>query len=449
MIKEIMLNKSFIGSWGLESEGNIPHEIINRYRSDGGKVFLYVPPYGGLGNEHDVKHILITSDWHDNTTEVYYWATDLHRLHKGGKRPKDFDDPVLGEQSKKIKGIEPLYDEGVKYEIKYGGAYLDDIRMSANADDDLVFPLTFEAGKIYKPKKRLFITWGKAKGKLPDGEHITIASDYKYQHQTGYLCKSAVHNEKLVELLDRHKDDVWQEVDLPKVPDNVPLCQNPNTFVKLIHKEYDETTYTNLLYHFLGLPGIFRRFAKQVLGIEPISENYTVKREVAIKSSTDSDTEQAKEKDGRIDLVVTGYNGPIPNVSRDVISDVIVIENKLRSGLNGIDKHESISQLSTYHKYIEQNYKASKRSYFLLEPNYNDIDIARFDEPAKEIYKVIKYSEVHKFFNSIRDELRKTELGKYSDDFIDALSIHTMTMEDMVNCRFINAIRQSKGESKL
>lgn len=445
---EIMLNKSFIGSWGLESEDNIPHEIINRYRSDGGKVFLYVPPYGGLGNEHEVRDILITSDWHDNTTEVYYWATDLRKLHNGGKKPKDFGDQVLKDLSKIIRGKESLYNLGtpkkddIKYEIKYGGAYLDEIKMSSDTVEDLVFPLTFEAGKIYKPKSRLFITWGNAKGELPQGKHITIASDYKYQRQTGYLDREDAHNKELVDWLDGPKDNSWQEIDLPKVPDNVPLCQNRNTFVKLIHKEYDETTYTNLLFHFLSLPGIFRRFAKQVLKIEPLSENYTVNREVALKSCADSVTQETKEKDGRIDLVVTGCN----DVSRDGIRDVIVIENKLRSGLNGIDKHNSISQLTTYHKYIERKYEASERFYFLLEPNYNDIDIARFDSNAKDSYKVRKYSEVYAFFNSIRDELRETELGKYSDDFVDALSIHAMTMEDTVNCRFIKAIRRSKEE---
>ncbi len=430
---EIMLNKSFIGSWGLESEDNIPHEIINRYRSDGGKVFLYVPPYGGLGEDHDVSDILITSDWHDNTTEVYYWATELHKLHDGGKYPKSPDDPVMDILSKKIKGEKPLYDD-VRYEIKYGGAFLDEIKMSMNEDEKPVFPLTFEAGKIYKPKSRLFITWGCSTKNLLEGTHITIDSGYKYQRQTGYLDKSDEHNKKLVELLNVRRDDFWQELDLPKVPDMLPACQNPDTFVKLIHKEYDETTYTNLLFHFLRLPGIFERFARQVLGIELTSEKYIVKREVAVKSMADPDSRQTDAKDGRIDLAVIGDH------------DAIVIENKLRSGLNGIDKHKSISQLSTYYDYIEKQYDDCSRHYFLLEPNYNDIDIARFDLRAKDIYTVIKYSDVYAFFDSIREELRKTELGKYSDDFVDALSVHSMTMEDTVNCRFINAIRHSKEE---
>lgn len=422
-MEEVMLNKSFIGSWGLESEDNIPHEIINRYRSDNERVYIYVPPYGGYNQQEHPKisDILITGDWHNGSTEVFYLVSGLTSLHKGGLRPKGAND----------KELQSLRNKIVSDKIKYGGMLLHEIRMSHNNDpkqkdaEEETFPLTFEAQNVYKPQKRCILTWD-VKDATEDQLRKEITEDrviwhlnagYNYQRQRGYIDK-----EDLKGFLD--DDRLWQQVDLPKL--KVSKTSNPNqfdtNFVSLVHKEYDETTYTNLLYHFLNDREVFKAFSKDVLGIDSLSiEKFEIRREMSVTG-------------GRIDLVVI------------TDGDVIVIENKLRSGLNGIDKHHSISQLSTYYNYIEKKYINLRHHYYLLEPNYNDIDISAFDPKAKDYYTVIKYSRVYDFFKTIMADFPNYTLRRYAYDFLSALRIHTLTMEDVVNERFINAINSSNDK---
>lgn len=53
--KVIYLNKMFVGGFIDENTGNIGHEIINCFKADDGKQYLYITPTGGISSELNNK----------------------------------------------------------------------------------------------------------------------------------------------------------------------------------------------------------------------------------------------------------------------------------------------------------------------------------------------------------------------------------------------------------
>lgn len=117
------------------------------------------------------------------------------------------------------------------------------------------------------------------------------------------------------------------------------------------------------------------------------------------------------------------------------------MENKINSGLNGIDKHNRLSQLTTYINFVESELlNGRKAAYFLFEPNYNDIDIERFDQQRGKEYTKVQYSRIYDFFVAHREDLKESVYAQYADDFIEALYTHSLVMKDVVMRRFTEAI---------
>lgn len=409
MAKEILLNKSFIGSWGVANDENIPHEIINLFRSDNENIYIYVPPYGGFKtSEHpEVEYILLTSAWNNNMTEVLYVVRGLTLLHHGGKKATPSD-------------RKKLVDYIVDKEITYGGKYLHEIKM-AEKEEEKVFYMTFQADTVLKPQKKMFITWADNAVEVHTSDKdVFVMSDksYKYQRQIGYVAGDDYTKLAGIAGNDAYWDLTTEVVQ--RVPKVSTTRHKATNFLKLIHKEYEETIFTNLFYEFFtSVPGLFSAFAREVLKLSETAP-YTITSEVSTKDGK-----------GRIDLLAE---------SADV---VIVMENKINSGLNGIDKHNRLSQLTTYINFVESELlNGRKAAYFLFEPNYNDIDIERFDQQRGKDYVKIQYSRIHEFFVDHQAELKASIYAQYADDFIEALYTHSLIMKDVVMQRFTDAIRK-------
>ncbi len=408
MAKEIMLNKSFIGSWGVANVENIPHEIINLFRSDNGKIYIYVPPYGGFKTEEhpEVECVLLTGSWNNNMTEVYYAVRGLKLLHHGGRKATE-------------KERQNLVDYIIENDIKYGGKYLHEIKM-AEFEEEIVFYMTFLADAVYKPRKPLFLSWENNTEAHTDDKDIyeLTEKNYKYQRQIGYIPQ--VDYPVVSDIINN--SDIWDTANavVQNVSsDDIQKVQHQN-FLQLIHKEYDETIFSNLFYEFFRTtPGLFSAFAKEVLGIDD-ERDFVITKEVTTKNGK-----------GRIDLLAQNDNY------------VVVIENKINSGLNGIDKHNHLSQLSTYIEFVESELLNGRKGvYFLFEPNYNDIDISRFDQKRGREFTKVQYSKLYNFFKTNRSKLDASFYSDYADDFVNALYIHTLVMKDIVMQRFIEAIQK-------
>ena len=399
-----MLNKSFVGSWGLEHTGNIPHEIINIFRSDNGNIYLYVPPYGGFAtSNHNVSYILLIGERKNNSVEVLYLAKGLELMHHGG---------VKATESER----EELRNIILKDNIKYGGKYLNEINM-AEFEEPSIFYMTFKVDRLLKPNKKMILSW---KGTEVHDEYKDI-----------YLLNSKYEFRQIAYIKDNDYDlmlsivedcNLWDEntlIEKVVLKQNLETCEiNKKNFLKFIHKEYDENIFTNIFYElFKKTPDILNKFITEILNVDINEETFKVLSEVKTQTGN-----------GRMDLLLVSNK------------KVIVIENKIKSGLNGIDKHNKLSQLTTYIDSIESIYKNLEHYYFIFEPNFNDIDIQKFDNKRGMEFKKIQYNRIYDFFNKYREEFYDSFYGIYIDDIIDALSKLKLTMKDIVLERFIKAL---------
>ena len=408
-MKEIMLNKSFAGGYGLDDENEHPHEIMNLFQTDDGEIYIYVPPYGGYNTEaHDIEYILLTTEWHRNATEVLYLVSGLTPMHHGGLKATVEDRQV---QKKEI----------IDRNIRYGGKLLSEINTESGT-----FYMTFKAEKVVCPQKRMFLVWDKASNnfvKKGDTVTITLPDVYKYQRQRGYITESKSYYNQLKEIIEDKSSEYWEEKNYPqKVPRDAVATPITLNFLKLIHKETDETIYTNLFFEFFTkYPNLFNLFAREVLNI-PENDIYIIKKEV-----------HTDKENGRIDLLAEGENYTIS------------IENKIKAGLHGIDKCHEISQLTKYVKFIEKRFSNKKEKYyFLFEPKYNKIDISYFDKGIGGIkYQPVCYSVIHCFFKNHVETLKSGKYGQYAEDFVNALEIHTKTMRETVEQKFLSVIQKN------
>lgn len=196
------------------------------------------------------------------------------------------------------------------------------------------------------------------------------------------------------------------------------------SFIKLIRKEHDELIYSNMISFFLAEnPELFKNFCKEILDIETEGD-YSINREEA-----------------NIDILIRDKNY------------IIVIENKIKSGINGIKKAENgmyPSQLSKYFDYVKSTddckKKGKKSLFFIFAPNYNKPELEALIH-GKD-YKTILYSELYKFFLTHGDNI-KSDLKKYYDDFVKSLKMHKEEVDnsnfETMKRRFINAIKSVKG----
>ena len=198
------------------------------------------------------------------------------------------------------------------------------------------------------------------------------------------------------------KVELWEkENSTEKInPNQFEKDENDN-FLKIIKKEYDEVIFSNLLSHyFLQNADVFIKFCREILDIE-LNNNYIIERETQ----------------DNIDLLIQDDK------------NVIVIENKIKSGINGI-KHdvyseEIQSQLCKYYEYAIELAKENNRKVkcFIFSPNYNYLDISK--HKASGYYSIIKYSDIYKFFiNHVKD------FDRYFTDFIKALYKHTLDVNN-------------------
>ena len=282
-------------------------------------------------------------------------------------------------------------------------------------------------------------------------------------------------------------------------------------FLKLIDKEYDETIYTNMLYYYFNqrkgnniilnyflrwlkkekkinigkfnfekivkekeikdnIYNEFKEYIKQNQSnklekykndIEYIDEQIKVKKKFgdfvkAIKERKeffeefkkwlkneknliiDDDLEKLKSKfsqKGRMDLWA--------------INDEVglIIENKIKSGLNGKDKDGS--QLQTYYNYAKkQNLKEIIGLIFVPKYNINEIERDKDYIKLKDKYTIITYSNLLKFFSKKEyKEWFKKQGDKYYEDFLLALKKQTITAEEKEYNKFVKAIRELDKET--
>ena len=252
---------------------------------------------------------------------------------------------------------------------------------------------------------------------LKDDERIEVyVGDVKILNQSQRTFFSEAKRKEgyrlLRDLIDA--EDLWEEPDKSRF--NAQELQNNGesaehqtpTFLEIAKKQYDELVFSNLFaYYFNYSDEGFREFAKEVLGLPNVGS-------IAFL---------ARETENNIDLwIETGTH-------------IIVIENKIHSGINGVKQNgnEKTTQLDKYYEHAKKKCRESQKlALFLFAPNYSSIkpsELKGIDPKSSEEweYTLITYKEIYDFFSK-HGALYEDEC--HFSDFCRDLKCHIESSED-------------------
>lgn len=434
----ILINKMCTGSYTVS---NIGHEIINYFMTDDNKVYIYISPYGNISKDYDdkIKTILLTSSLSNGRVEII------------AKIDNPKQEIYYDKERKNKKTLKEIHDEQVKKykDVYYAGKTLEQV-FKNNYKNDEAIHITFSAdiNNIKKPKKHIFITENREDKNSDDAIYVHInrniasSSLKQYIKQNGKVEKDKEGKDYDIivnECLE--KSELWEEFKLEKIKEKDIeefISNDKINFLQLIEKEDEEQIYTNLMWYWFSRKNVFNMFLKYLKDIDKIEDNLSL------------DTyELNKEKvipGGRTDILALGEE------------NIIVVENKVLSGINGKksgetkqiqdgSKIEERTQLSKYITGIDEkqrkgefykekgkkNKKDTRKIIGLIFiPDYREVDVKneirnlKEDEVVKKYYKIVKYSEIYNFF--IQSNITKIIMNdvygkKYYSDFINALEL--------------------------
>lgn len=392
MSKEILLNRMYSGNY-LTTGNNIGHEVINLFKCDNGKNYIYILSDGSVAKEHNdkISAVLLVRWIGNRSMEILAKAISLKQVLYRRSSGRSDRKELHAEQLKFIK----------ENKITYGGVRLDSLFQGnlyqGQLDYDSFF-VTYEAGDVIKPLRPIYIT-DKPNELLSDATYLLNGVKFSTQSPKMYYAEGTTAYTTLEKIINDNA--LWEQENTTETIEANRYWNDDNfNFLKIIRKEYDELAFSNLLAHYFAqAPAIFENFCKEVLGVDDVDNSYTIERETM----------------DNIDLLIQdGKN-------------VIVIENKIKSGINGVrhDIHseEIQSQLCKYHEYAKSISLGRLVSCFIFSPDYNYFNIENYK--SGQYYKVIKYSKIYDFFM----KQDKAMFDKYFDDFLKALHKHTLAVD--------------------
>lgn len=440
----ILIAKMYTGEYINESIG---HEIINFFKPDGRNEFYgYIIHKGIVKNIERIHTILLVSDVKDGEIKIIAKIENPEFVIK---------ENISFEEQKKEQ-----IDYIKKENIKYGGVLLNEIKRDT---DDYGIYITYKANKIEELKEEYSIILGRSNKQEDKNKNIKV--NWNIGHQYGYLCENGRENnqkmintkedyEKVYNLIksDRWKEKSCREIGKEELKQYVSLYDNQESFLDLIEKNYDETIFSNMLYHYFYNKKMFKDFAKEVLGINVLSNHIKVEKEKA----TYSDSQK-----GRIDIFVEDEKNKV----------CIVIENKIKSGINGryydndVGIGQEKSQLTKYMKWIEEfkedkkcKYEEYSKYYFIFVPNYKEEELINHirendlmppnKENGEDLYKIVTYEKIFEYFNKPNIKEKMVKEDRYYIDFLKALSKHIYTADKEMERKFVSAIKKCKTDTE-
>lgn len=404
----ILINNLFTGAYISKME-NIGHEFINIYKSDNWSFYVYANPYGNIQQKWDgrIKYVLfVRAVLKQKKLQVVGYAEVEDQILKKAVHSKK----NASASTRKVR--EKHYKEQLDYiennKVIYGGILLNEIFRDNSDDIDLPYFITFKASKIYKATKEIILPEGK------NGETISRTSEA----MKIYVDNEHENNSFYQNFIDLINDKTnWYRVE-----ETVTLSENVTpSILSIVRKNYDENVISNFLAYIIeNNKDFWLDFTEKVLGLKIHEKPHFIGRET--------------EK--RIDLFI------------HVENKIIVIENKVKSSINGIDKEDKkLSQLSKYYDHTlkrakKLNVSADDCYFYVLRPNYNREDISKYNKGNH--YRVINYSSIYDLLNK----------NNYSinciDEFQSVVSIHSGGFDNEIFDRqkelLMNQIRKLSEE---
>lgn len=414
MSEEILLNIMFTGKYLEDENANIGHEIINLLKDDKGRNYIYVLPYGAMAKKHNnrIKTILLIRRCSSKMFEILAKATNLQQI-------------AYLRTNLNLKEEKFQHNEQIKYideqNITYGALKPYKIFEKNNGNDESMY-ITFRTNSLLKVVRPIYITTDKS---VKDASHYFMKDIKHFPSQSPkmYIEEGSKSFDILQGIIDN--DLNWEKENttptIQEISGKISIIgKNPCNFIDIIKKEDDELVFSNLFkYIFDANPIAFGKFAKDVLGIKKYDETFTIYRE---KSNIDL-------------LLISEHNA-------------IVIENKIKSNINGICDRHNIgsklvqSQLKKYYTYVKKEYPNQIKYFFIFAPDYNHIKLENYK--CGEDYRLIEFSKVADFFERNKSLYKKVA---YFDEFLYSLQKHTKSVdnshEEIMYKRFVNTINSA------
>lgn len=406
-MKVYIINRMYAGSYINDKLGG---EFINLLHDDNNKNYIFINPSGFIDKKYDnkVEAIILTRIVKAGCFEIL----GIAKIAKNGQ--------IIFQKGHTLKektnnAIDKLNQFVIDNNIRYGGVCFKDIYYGKFEGA----AITFESEKLLFPKEELYLTDSKNKNFIFDDTTIFNLEDKRFPKQSLHCYITDEDNPKSFQTIQKiiNNDSLWN-VDKINNINNYQFVDSHFNFLDVIKKDFDELVYSNLMvYIFKEYPNIFIKFVHDVLGIS-VLHPHTIKRE-----------------QNNIDILIEDKN------------NIIVIENKIKSGINGVSYRHNFSkkgliqsQLLKYYNYVEKIKGNKKASYFIFVPNYNKLDLKQYY--GSKNYKIIRYNKIYDFFarNKVKDF--------YYREFVNALYKHTKDKEkdyaEEMAVRFLNQIKKNK-----
>ena len=399
----ILVIKMYNGDY-LNEGSNIGHEVINLFRADNGRHYIYCLPGGTIGVSKDgkVTDILLVQNVGNNTLKVLARINNISSDQHIAKHCK------FSKEEIKQNVINYALEQNVTYNQKPISSIFVANKYKSEQDISSVnFTFEVESEQYREPLLDIYLTsktgqYALSNTKFRQTEYITSANKEDFRT----LCA----------LID--DDNIWQNEDTAPFVNNRTPNPDRYTFLTLCHKEYDELSYSNMLaYYFENNPAILQDFVNKILGL-PFKAPFSVKREYK-----------------HTDILIENADGA-----------AIILENKIKSGINGLSE-DGRNQLDKYVEEISKQYGLENTYGFVLCPNYNIIKISNYKNAAnqhliaryytKSKENVIPYTKLYEFFSIYKKNVN----DKYYEDFLKALKLHSSksdtTLRDIMLERFL------------
>ena len=436
----ILIAKMYTGSYVNRRFNNIGHEIINFIKPDNeDEIYGYITHDGKIGNKYKkrIKTILFISNAKNGKAKIIAKVENPAILsddeYEDGQDTIEYGKKILKEIME--QNTDDFYGRYITYRcneknIQFAkeGKYID-IQNLKKEDNPWVIPYLRTKIYISKDDKKVY---DKIINKVIENEEIW--EDNK--------------NSKIKRITEREKEEYRN------------LGDNNSSFMDLVQAEYNEEIISNMLKYYFEKENVLQRFMNELVKNKKINiskinieKNIKIYREKHLEISED---DSKNKKRGRIDLFIDDETN----------KNVIVIENKIESGIHGKayeDGKTKTSQLEVYYEWInnfkedenkEKKYEKYNKIFLIFVPNYrkNEIkfELSQYSKEQKDNiqkeYKIITYSEIYDFFkdsSNFKFEENSREYY-YFQDFLNVLSIHKMESNyEMIRRRFINAINRT------
>ena len=513
----IILNRMYAGEYLGE---NLGHEVINLIKPDESEECNSYLVY--ITNDGKIKNKFHKEEWKASCVLYTRWCKREYKDDNNQTKTLSMQEILAKTEGELVNLIDDYINnkknkEYTKIHLKslekytYDGKGLEEIFSKNKHVTQPILYATFEVDKIIKvnPEYRVFIvdnkeTWDKCKKIKKNNEKFIYINQGTKEDETEdskdkngnkkiikrYKIKFAKqslkqyitngdrdnnkHFEKVYDNIDKViKDDKYWDKDNKNPVRTYKELQDANlivsggkknNFIGIIKQEYDELTYTNLFFHiFKSSPKLFCKFADEVLNIKSLSPNKI----------------RFVREEGNIDLLIDDMEN----------KTLIVIENKIKSGINGV-RHNEVgeevgNQLSKYIHYTfgyivdkvsnknGYTYKRLKsgiddndeeresngyenyenRHFFIFAPKYKNFDkesinnnvqiylneakdkydnkpLLTNEQIEKSKYEIITYDKIYKYFSEY-NFTKEDKKPSYYDEFLYAIERHSRDTDDI------------------